>query len=257
MGANSRVLLASALLAFQANAAPCSMQSGPRTAALVELYTSEGCSSGPPAERWLSTFDAGGVGRVVPLALHVDYWDGLGWKDPYARHAFALRQRRLADLAGERFVYTPQVLLQGRAFRGWDGPAFAAEVKRINAGAPGAGLALALQPARGAMVEIEVRAELLERAQRADAALYIATFQDGLTSVVAAGENRGRTLRHDYVVRDWIGPLGFGTSPELAVRRRLKPPPGAAPGRWGVAAFVQNRRNSQVLQALLLPACAR
>jgi len=258
MRANRWVLLAaSALLAVQANAAPCRAHSGPRTAALVELYTSEGCSSCPPAERWLSTFDAGGGGRVVPLALHVDYWDGLGWKDPYAQHAFALRQRRLADLAGERFVYTPQVLLQGRDFRAWDGPAFEAEVKRINAGAPGAALGLALRWAHGAMAEVEVRATLLERAQQADAALYFATYQDGLTSVVAAGENRGRTLRHDYVVRDWIGPLGFGRTPELTERRRLRPPPGAAPGRWGVAAFVQNRRNSRVLQALLLPACAR
>jgi hypothetical protein len=248
------MVLIGVLLAPQANAASCSVRSGSRTAALVELYTSEGCSSCPPAEKWLSSLDPRGAERVVPLALHVDYWDKLGWKDLYAEHAFSLRQRRLANLAGASFVYTPQVVLQGRDFRG-DGDAFDAQVARINGRAPGAALALSLLQRDGA-TELEASAELLDRSEHADAALYLAVYQNGLTSAVAAGENSGRTLHHDYVVREWLGPLEFGRSPKLTERRSLAPPPGAVPGRWGVAAFVQNRSDSQVLQALLLPACA-
>ena len=102
-----------------AQATPCSAQSAGTTTALVELYTSEGCDSCPPADRWLSSLGARGYApdRVVPIALHVDYWDYIGWKDPYARQAYSARQRKMASLARAAMVYTPQVLLQGRDFR--------------------------------------------------------------------------------------------------------------------------------------------
>src|ERR1043165_160036 len=111
------------LLALEgaALAASCKAESGNRTVALVELYTSEGCSSCPPADRWLSGLAARGfgAGRVVPLALHVDYWDYIGWKDPYGRREFSLRQRKLSQLQRMALVYTPQVLIQGRDFPRW------------------------------------------------------------------------------------------------------------------------------------------
>src|SRR6476659_11420511 len=117
-----RILLAvlASCLMSAAQAQKCTARSGDKTAVLVELYTSEGCNSCPPADRWLS-----GVARtyprdrVVPLALHVDYWDYIGWKDPYARREFSQRQRRLSQLQRASFVYTPQVLVQGRDFPGW------------------------------------------------------------------------------------------------------------------------------------------
>src|SRR5438477_4979909 len=100
---------------FAARAAEpaCSATSGPRTAALVELYTSEGCDSCPPADRWLSSLGDKGYapGRVVPLSLNVDYWDYIGWKDPYAQQRFSGRQRKLTQLQRLAFVYTPQVML--------------------------------------------------------------------------------------------------------------------------------------------------
>src|SRR5712692_9250138 len=108
-----------------ADAAQCAAKSAEKTVALVELYTSEGCNSCPPADRWLSA-----LGKkyppelVVPLALHVDYWDYIGWKDPYAKREFSQRQRRLSELQRAAFVYTPQVLLQGADFRDWGGAAF-------------------------------------------------------------------------------------------------------------------------------------
>src|SRR5512139_200416 len=108
-----------ALAAASAQAMQCSARSPATTTALVELYTSEGCDSCPPADRWLSSLGAKGYApdRVVPIALHVDYWDYIGWKDPYARQAFSARQRKMAALARASLVYTPQVLLQGRDFR--------------------------------------------------------------------------------------------------------------------------------------------
>src|SRR2546430_7591383 len=121
-------------LADAAGAERCSALSGERTTALVELYTSEGCSSCPPADRWLSCL--GKTHRpevVVPLALHVDYWDYIGWKDPYAKREFSQRQRRLSQLQRLALVYTPQVLLEGMDFRSWGQPEFDRELARINA----------------------------------------------------------------------------------------------------------------------------
>src|SRR5258705_10835174 len=91
-------------------AAPaCSAHSPAHTTALVELYTSEGCDSCPPADTWLASLFAQGLRpqQVVPLALHVDYWDYIGWKDPFARGEFSPRQRRLARLEAPRIVSTP------------------------------------------------------------------------------------------------------------------------------------------------------
>ena len=115
--------------AAPAPGAQCKARSGAGTAALVELYTSQGCSSCPPADRWLSTL--GGrfaAERVVPLSLHVDYWDYLGWKDPYAKRRFSERQRKLSVLQRMALVYTPQVVVQGRDFRSWNTARFDAEV---------------------------------------------------------------------------------------------------------------------------------
>ena len=87
------------------------------------------------------------------------------------------------------------------------------------------------------------------------AALYLAAYQSRLVSRVDAGENQGRTLEHDFVVRDWVGPIDFGPDGQLHEARRLPLPPGAVAGHSGVAAFVQDRATAEVLQALLLPAC--
>lgn len=248
------LMLAGALLAAPVQAATCRAVSGAHAAALVELYTSQGCSSCPPAERWLGALNGGR--RVVALALHVDYWDHLGWKDLYAQRAFAQRQRRLARAAGVTFVYTPQVLLQGRNFRDWATAAFERAVARINATPARATLRLELGPVRGGAAEVLVRAELVGRGRRPGAAaLYLATYQSGLSDWIRAGENRGRHLRESYVLREWFGPIGFAGAAQLRVQRRVAVPPGARPGRWGVAAFVQGLRDARVLQALELPAC--
>jgi hypothetical protein len=238
-------------------AAECKARSPATTTALVELYTSEGCDSCPPADRWLSSLAARGYApdRVVPISLHVDYWDYIGWKDPYAQQRFSSRQRKLAQLTRSAIVYTPQVLLQGHDFRGWSGAGFDEAVKRINARPARAGIALSVDTRRKGAFQVEAVAELHDAAQAGQAALYMATYENKLQSRVQAGENRGKTLSHDFVVFEWVGPLEFKGAPRLAETRSLPLLPSAKPAHSGVIAFVQNRASSEVLQALLLPAC--
>jgi hypothetical protein len=252
------VALLAALAVRVANAGQCVAQSGDGTAALVELYTSEGCDSCPAADRWLSGLGARGYvpQRVVPLSLHVDYWDYIGWKDPYARREFSNRQRKLTQLQRNAFVYTPQVMLQGRDFRGWGSSAFDEAVARISARPARARLALEITSLTKQAVGIEARAELLDPAQRGDAVLYLAAYENKLASEVTAGENKGHTLVHDYVVLEWLGPFAFTAGARLIERRELPLLPKAVPGNSGVVAFVQNRRSLEVLQALMLAACA-
>jgi hypothetical protein len=230
----------------------CVAESGRGTAALVELYTSEGCSSCPPADRWLSTLSSRPAGSVVPLALHVDYWDYIGWKDPYAKREFSLRQRKFTQLQRMAFVYTPQVMLQGRDFRDWGGRAFDEALARINAQPAKAHLKLAVLGAGPGGLEVEASAELAGATDHA--ALYLAAYRSKLESRVNAGENRGRLLTHDYVVLEWRGPLAFAGK-RLSERRTLPFLPGADAGNSGVAAFVQDRRTGEVLQALLRSSC--
>lgn len=242
--------------AVWASAASCTTRSGERTAALVELYTSEGCSSCPPADRWLSALAARfPADRVVPLALHVDYWDYLGWKDPYAQERFSKRQRRLSLQQRMALVYTPQVVLQGRDYRAWHGREFDAAVARINAQPARAQIRLDIRAVRPSGLAAAAEASV-ERALAGDAVLYLAAFQSRLQSEVKAGENEGRRLVHDYVVLEWQGPFGPGPDGRLAAERSLALLPGATPRRSGVAAFVQNRRTGEVLQAVLLSACS-
>jgi hypothetical protein len=240
------------LWAATAEAAQCISESGPGTTALVELYTSEGCSSCPPADRWLASLGQRyAPGRVVPLALHVDYWDYIGWKDPYAKREFSLRQRKLSQLQRTALVYTPQVALQGRDFRGWGTKAFDEALVRINARPAGARLKLTLLGAHAKGLDVEATAELVQPLD--DAVLYLAAYASRLESRVTAGENRGRILSHDYVVLEWLGP--FAIAGRLTERRSLQLLPGADAASSGVVAFVQNHRNGEVLQALLRSAC--
>lgn len=239
-------------------AGQCVAQSGPGTTALVELYTSEGCSSCPPADRWLSGLGPRGYvpGRVVPLSLHVDYWDYIGWKDPYAKGEFSGRQRKMTALQRQAFVYTPQVMLQGEDFRGWGGSAFDRAIERINARPARAQISLQITGMGKQAISVQAQARVLDGSQLADAGLYLAAYENKLASQVTAGENRGERLQHDYVVLEWQGPLPFSSGPVLAASRDLPMLPRAVPAHSGVAAFVQNRHTGEVLQALMLPACS-
>ena len=253
----SLFLFCGLFFALPAQAAQCVAESGGHTTALVELYTSEGCSSCPPADRWLSSLAPRGYSaeRVVPLALHVDYWDYIGWKDPYAKREFSLRQRKLTQLQRLALVYTPQVLLQGRDFRGWGTSAFDQALATINARPARARLRLEIAALKPDAMEVRAAAQLLEAREKDAAALYLAAYENRLESRVTAGENRGRTLTHDHVVLEWQGPIAVSQE-KLAEQRWLPLLPKADPAKSGVVGFVQDRRTGEVIQALMLPACA-
>ena len=251
--------IAAAVAAFSVSplvhAAPgeCSAKSGPGTAALVELYTSEGCDSCPPADAWLRKLPATAAGGVVPLSFHVDYWDYIGWKDPFASPAFGARQRELAAITRNRVVYTPQVVLAGRDYRSWSsGGRFTADVQAVNATPARATIALELAGSQPGSAELRASATVPKAEDRTDAALYVVVYENGLSNKVTAGENRGATLQHDFVVREWWGPIALDRAGTAELARK---PAARGLANGGVAAFVQSRRTGEVLQALALPAC--
>ena len=232
-------------------AGECTASSGPHRIALLELYTSEGCSSCPPADRWLSSLAAQGFtpDRVVPLALHVDYWDYIGWQDRFAQPAFSARQRDMVRLAGARTVYTPQVMLNGRDFRGLKQGDLAKRLATINQSPAHASIQLRISRQTPERIDtsVSVSAEHPE-----NLVLYLALYENGLSTEVKAGENSGVKLHHDYVVREWYGPMKVGT----AVRQTLRLKPEWQAAKTGVVAFVQNRDSGEVVQAVSLGMCS-
>ena len=235
--------------------AACAARSGAGTVALVELYTSEGCDSCPPADRWLATTfrDPGAARRAVPLAFHVDYWDRLGWKDRLATPAHTERQYAAMRANRARFVYTPQVLVQGRDVPGWRGPerGVAAAVAAANARPARAEIALEAAPRAGGLTA-KATVRVPAAADRSGATIHLALVESGLVSDVKAGENAGARLSHDHVVRVLhAGPAvdAAGTAATEAVLTW----PAEAGTDATVVAFVQNPETGEVLQALALP----
>jgi hypothetical protein len=244
-----------ALVSGTVHAGTCSAVSGPNRVPLIELYTSEGCDSCPPADRWLATTaaEAFKAGRAVPLALHVDYWDHLGWRDPYASAQFSARQRASAQRANSRVIYTPQVQVNGRDFRGWGDRAAVARALEAGGGPARAKLALEAMQQGVAPWTIAVTAEVAAVTSRG-AGVYVALYENGLVSQVKAGENRGAKLRHDFVVREWLGPLPLDANGRLSDTRTLPARTDIDYTRAGVVAFVQDAAGD-ILQALALPLC--
>ncbi len=238
--------------------ANCTVQSGTQRVALLELYTSEGCSSCPPADRWLSELGPKGLApaRVVPLALHVDYWNYLGWADPFSQPRFTERQQTYRARGNASTVYTPQFVLNGREYRGW----FRGEdlARRLNStGAPAATIRLKLARADETTLEATGGVSVSDTAKRERAEVYVALYESNLVNDVNTGENRGERLRHDYVVRRLEGPLPLPVGGRLELRQRFRLAPEWKRADLGIAAFVQDRINGEVLQALMLPACLK
>ena len=166
-------------------------ESGPSRVPLVELYTSEGCSSCPPADRWLSTLvdDPGLFETFVPVGFHVDYWNYIGWEDRFARRAFSDRQRRYIRQGAARAVYTPGFFVAGEEWLGWR------RGNPVSKPRESAGM-LAVR-----VMDDTVRVRFMPRGGEENARLEfnLVLLGMGLETEVRAGENRGRKLRHDFV----------------------------------------------------------
>lgn len=239
--------------AIVACAQVCGVSSGQQTAALVELYTSEGCSSCPPADAWLR--EAPGAryrsDQLVPLALHVPYWDYIGWKDVLAQPAFAERQSWLVGLNGHRTVFTPHFFVSGSEVRDWQG-GIDAEIRRANARPAAVRIVIDAVLSRPGV--LAVSAEATAPASASELELYLAVTEDKLISAVSAGENRNAILRHDHLVRTLVGPLSIPGG-RIAERRELSIDPSWQVAQLGVAAFVQDRRSGRVIQAVTTAPC--
>jgi hypothetical protein len=202
------------------------------TPVVVELFTSEGCSSCPPADAALAelarTQSVAGV-EVVPLELHVDYWNQLGWADPFSDPAFTQRQEGYAHRFGAGDVYTPQLVVDGAV----SAVASASNLRRVverAAGSAKAALGVSVTPANpGLEVTVQVPAGTAGR-------LLVALTESDLTSKVERGENRGRTLSHAPVARLLVddGPSAGTHHLRLGVGRTWRR------DRLRVLAFVQD-----------------
>jgi hypothetical protein len=191
------LLLMVVVLPELAHAAGCATAAPTHRVAVLELYTSEGCSSCPPADRWLRAL--GPRDDLVLVAFHVDYWDRLGWRDPWSDPRFSARQHWRAGRTGARVVYTPDVVFEGRSrndwARGWtpDGaPRDAPFDLDVRVAAVG-----------GSRLDVAWSAPSAPRGSRA----WLAVTQSGLTSLPNRGENRGRMLQHAHVARVFVAPL--------------------------------------------------
>jgi hypothetical protein len=250
--ANCILVAASLVCLPAAGFAACDAHSGPKTAALVELYTSEGCSSCPPADRQLSRLRQvlDPAAEVVPLALHVDYWDYIGWKDSYAQGSFDERQSWLVRANQHQTVYTPQFFVGGTELRSWRG-SLRDKVRQLNALPAAAGIRIHANLTTGGALALSAEAH----AGADPAALYLALTESGLVSKVTRGENGGVTLAHDHVVRAWIGPIRLAGG-AARVQREIDLPAAWNRARLELVAFVQDERTSGVLQALNAKQCA-
>ena len=197
------LLLPTVAMALHTSAEPVHFASGVKQVSLLELYSSEGCSSCPPAEAWLNKLkDSPDLWKTfAPLAFHVDYWNSLGWKDRWSSPEFSERQRAYAKLWRAENIYTPEFVLNGQEWRNWFGlrgaPSSSANVGVLEINSTNTNRwSASFTPTGATNGSYEIHATLLA---------------GGLVSEVKAGENRGRTLPHEFAVVDLVQ-LGMTTS---------------------------------------------
>lgn len=189
------VVCVGSLLAGTGIAQAQTISSPEQRATLVELYSSQGCSSCPPAEAWMSTMvgDSRLWKSLFPINFHVDYWDYLGWVDPYASNIYSKRQRRFRQLGFARNVATPGFVINGR---GWDGWFYGRSVPLSDA--PALGRLTAKLANNRVTVDYSPASQSSQPLK-----LHRAVLGFNIRTQIPAGENAGRTLAHDFVVLDY------------------------------------------------------
>lgn len=225
----------------------------PRPVVVAELFTSEGCSSCPPADAVLAqvTREPSAGVEVLPLAEHVDYWDGLGWHDRFSSAEFSVRQSTYDGDAFHRDPYTPQLVIDGRFERvgsDLDGVQRAIQqaARTLKAGV---GVAVLRDQDGRLTVDIHVTVpEALVLGERVDA--VVAVTEDHLVTDVRGGENRGRILRHESVVRQMraVAQLPSATR-EWQTRTPLVLAPDWNPANLRVTCFLQDRATRHIVGA--------
>lgn len=233
-------------------AAECVAKTSDKTTPLLELYTSEGCSSCPPADKWISQITHA-KDKVIPLAFHVDYWDYIGWKDKFSKVEYSNRQRKTAAFSGAGFVYTPQFVFNGRDFKGWDNSRLNKAINQAQQLPSPAHLTLNVINEADSHITLQAYAESLKPEVTNNADVFVALYENGLITNVQAGENAGRQLKHDYVVRQLFGAYQLNNLNQLSKSFTLD-------NAWknkdaGAVIFVQDSTNGQIIQSLALSFC--
>lgn len=236
-------LVTLAAVSASAQSQPVVFQSAAIQTALLELFTSEGCSSCPPAETWLSSLkDSPGLWKeFMPVAFHVDYWDRLGWRDPWASRIFSDRQRTYAASWHSGSIYTPGFVLDGKEWREWPRPKDGPRSSGAKVGV--------LKVTSADRTNWQVRFTPAGRA----GGWYVAhavLLASGLTSDVKAGENRGRRLNHDFVVTTLKeGPLRIDRDLRWG-QLVLNGTPKGQPGHLALAVWVTRSGSPEPVQAV-------
>ena len=197
-------------------------QSGPGRVQLLELYTSEGCSSCPPAESWFSNFkkDPALWKQIVPISFHVDYWDHIGWKDPLASRRFSERQRAYAASWNKDTVYTPGFVLNGKEWKGWFSQ------QRPATTSPQAPGLLSIESTDGTTWTLQFKPDPAE--SRSSFYLHAVSLGFDQSIDVKAGENKGRRLSHDFVVLETVTQPAVRKAEAYESVLRFKPRPSGA-----------------------------
>jgi len=216
---------------------------------VVELFTSQGCSSCPPADRLLTHLgeDKELAGRVIPLSFHVDYWNYIGWRDPFSSADWSRRQNRYSEAFRLGRVYTPQLVINGKSeCVGSEADEVRRRIQEALRATPAGRVALHLDPvvsAAGASLKVGVDASLAGGAKVVrDLDLWVALFETDLSTPVGAGENARRTLRNDYVVRRLVRAFQLPAQPgsQRSGEVALALDPAWKRANLGVAAFLQD-----------------
>ncbi|MGB8850484.1 MAG: DUF1223 domain-containing protein [Candidatus Acidiferrales bacterium] len=211
---------------------------------VLELFTSEGCSSCPPADALISEIGASSK-SVIPLAYHVDYWNHLGWSDPFSSHEWSERQSAYVEALNLDGAYTPQMVIGGRwQCAGSDGGSIAHAVEAARTTSPRGRTSIqtSLVTAGSRKLQVKVNAQLLSAAGPGRLVVMLAIYENGLVSKIGAGENGGREITYDYTVRKLLPAFELDAAQpgSFVQEMTIDLDPSWSPDHLGVAAFIQD-----------------
>ncbi len=227
-----------------------------REPVVVELFTSEGCSSCPPADALLAELDAKqplGSAEIIAIEEHVDYWDELGWKDPYSSSTWTARQNDYAGTLHNGSAYTPQMVVDGTTgFVGSRGGTARQEIEKAATNRKARVEISQVSPVENKSVALKVSIEKsLSVSPKDTAEVIVAITESGLRSSVKGGENNGKDLQHSPVLREFrvIGTIGKSGEEGFTAQPAVK-----LDAKWNVAnlravVFIQEKKSRRILGA--------
>lgn len=237
MKAHVTFLAIGLIVSMQSQAHRLVAETGAEQVQLLELYTSESCSSCPPADNWVSTLqrDPGLWKIFVPVVFHVDYWNDLGWKDGLSSGSMTQRQQELAQTWARPSVYTPAVMIDGKEWRAWS----RAAIQPTQKPSP---VQLAVYDESDDNFSVHI-----ENAGSEKLTVRIARLGMGLSANITAGENSGRMLTHNFVVLAWETRAVTASSATLTFHIGKG---GKTPAKTAIAVWVEKAGSPVPVQAV-------